>query len=87
MSIKYLQRNMPANRKRFQLCQRDVKQQSKESVEKVKTATLAETAAKNGRTRWDCIRKLQMVHSGRRSIRNSTVYDKNGLLITNPKEL
>ena len=53
----------------------------------MKTATLAETAVKNGQTRWDCIRKLQMVHAGRRAIRNSTVYDENGLLITNPKEL
>ena len=39
----------------------------------MKTATFAETAVKNGPMRWDCIRELQMVHSGRRSIRNSTL--------------
>ena len=44
----------------------------------LKVATAGEEAVKDGRTRWDCIRKLQRVHCGRRPVRPTAILKNDG---------
>ena len=41
----------------------------------------------DGKTRWDCIRKLQRIHGGRRPIRPSAVLKDDGQLTEGPDEV
>ena len=41
-------------------------------------AAEGEEAVKDGRTRWDCIHKLQRVHGGRRPVRPTAVLKDDG---------
>ena len=45
-----------------------------------------EKAAKNGRTEWNCIRKLQLAHAGWRSIKPSDVLKEDGVPTAGPNE-
>ena len=53
----------------------------------MKVATEGEEAVKDGKTRWDCIRKFQRVHGRRRSVRSSAVLKDDGQLIEGPEEV
>ena len=46
-----------------------------------------EAAVKDGRARWDSIRKLQQAHSGRRPVKPSAVLKENGELTQGPEEV
>lgn len=65
----------------------------KKAVDKAKeewvrrVATQGEEAAKDGRTRWKCIRKLQQAHAGRKSIRPRAIMKDNGELTQGPLEV
>jgi len=50
-------------------------------------ATAGEEAVKDGRTRWDCIRKLQRVHCGRRPVRPTAILKNDGQLTKGPEEV
>ena len=52
-----------------------------------RTAREAEKAAKDGRTRWNSIRKLQITHVGHRPNRPSAVLKENGDLTNGPDEV
>ena len=45
-----------------------------------KVATEGEEAVKDGKTKWDCIHKLQRVHGGRKPVRPSAVLKDDGQL-------
>ena len=53
----------------------------------LKVAAEGEEAVKDGRTRWDCIRKLQRVHGGRRPVRPTAVLKDDGQLTKGPEEV
>ena len=78
-----------ANRKEFRRHQRVVKA----AVDKAKedwicrVAMEGEAAVKDGRTRWDSIRKLQQAHAGRRPTRPSAVVKENGDLTQGREEV
>lgn len=84
-----LQSNMTADRKEFRRHQRLVKR----AVDKAKEdwicriAKEAEAAVKDGRTRWDRVRRLQQTHAGRRSIKPSSVWKEDGTLTQGNEEL
>ena len=42
---------------------------------------------KDGRTRWDCIHKLQRVCAGRRPVRPTVVLKNDGQLTNEPEEV
>ena len=42
---------------------------------------------KDGRTRWDSIRRFQQVHAGRRPTRPSAVLKEDGCLTQGPEEV
>ena len=71
---------------------RQHQRQIKQAVDKEKntwimnTASLAEKAVKDDRTRWDCIRKLQMTQAGRKPTRSNAIYDENDNLIKDTEE-
>ena len=46
-----------------------------------------EAAVKDGRTRWDSIRKLQHAHAGRRPLRSSAVLKEDGEMTQGPEEV
>ena len=81
--------NSVANRKEFRKQQRIVKL----AVDNVKEewikriASEGENAKKDGRTRWNSIRKLQMAHAGRRPSRSTAILKEDGELMKNPKEV
>ena len=47
----------------------------------------AEKARKDGRQRWACVRKLQMIHRGRRPQRPSVLLKESGETTANPDEI
>ena len=53
----------------------------------LKVATAGEEAVKDGRTRWDCIHKLQRVHCGRRPVRPTAILKNDGQLTKGPEEV
>jgi len=53
----------------------------------LKVATEGEEAVKDGRTTWDCMRKLQRVHGGRRPVRQTAVLKDDGQLTKGPEEV
>ena len=52
-----------------------------------KVAMEGERAVKDGKTRWECIRRLQQAHTGRRPIRPSAMRKENGELTQGPEEV
>lgn len=46
-----------------------------------------EAAVKDGKTRWECIRRLQQVYAGRRPTRPSAVRREDGELTQGPTEM
>ena len=52
-----------------------------------RTAQEGEKAVKDGRTRWQSIRKLQMAHTGRRPSRTTAILKKDGELTKSPEEV
>ena len=84
-----LQTNSTADRKAFRRCQRAVKAAVDEAKEKwmCRIASDAEKAIKDGRTRWQSIRKLQTAHAGRRPVRPSAVIKEDGELTKGPDEV
>ena len=50
-------------------------------------ATEGEEDVKDGRTRWDCIRKLQRVYAGRRPVRPTAILKSDGQLTKGPGEV
>ena len=84
-----LQTNNIANCREFHWHQRVVKK----AVDAVKeeyicrTAHEAEKTTKDGRTRWNSIRKLQMTHAGHRPNKPSAVPKENGDLTNSPEEV
>ena len=87
--LKALQSNTAADRKEFRKHQRIVKK----AVEKAKedwicrVAKEAEAAVKDGRARWDSIRRLQQTHAGRRPTKPSAVFKEDGDLAQGPSEV
>ena len=53
----------------------------------LKVATEGEEAVKDGKTRWDCIRKLQRVYAGRRPVRPTVILKSDGQLTKGPGEV
>ena len=51
-----------------------------------KVAKEGEAAKKDGKMRWDCIRRLKQVHAGRRPVRPSAVRNEDGELTQGPTE-
>ena len=84
-----LRSNSVTSRKEFRKQQRIFKL----AVDKAKEewirriASEGEKVKKDGRTRWDSIRKLQMAHIGRRPSRSTAVLKENGELTKNPEEV
>ena len=87
--LKALQSNTAADRKEFRKHQRIVKK----AVEKAKedwicrVAKEAEAAVKDGRARWDSMRRLQQTHAGRRPTKPSAVFKEDGDLAQGPSEV
>ena len=84
---KVLMSNTPANRRGFRQSQRAVKKvvcAAKESWI-CQVAKEGEAARKDGRIRWDSIRRLQRVDAGRRPIRPSVVQKEDGSLTQGPE--
>ena len=86
---KVLMSNTPANRRGFRQSQRVVKKvvcAAKESWI-CEVAKEGEVAKKDGRIRWDSIRRLQRVDAGRRPTRPSVVRKEDGSLTQGPEEV
>ena len=47
----------------------------------------SEEAVKNGRTRWDCICKLQRVFAGRKPLRPTAILKNDSQLTKGPEEV
>ena len=79
--------NSVASRKEFRKQQRIVKlavDKGKEEWIK-RIASEGEKAKKDGKTKWNRIRKRQMIHAGRRPSRSTAVLKEEGELTKNPK--
>ena len=87
--LKALQSKAAADRKEFRKHQRIVKK----AVEKAKedwicrVAKEAEAAVKDGRARWDSIRRIQQTHAGRRSTKPSAVFKEDRDLVQGSSEV
>ena len=85
----YLRSNTQAKKKEFRQHQRTVKKAIDKAKEEwvCQVATQGEAAAKDGRTRWVCIRRLQQAHAGRKPTRPQAVMKDNGELTQGPPEV
>ena len=72
-------------RQQQQKVKKAVNQTRKHWIRRV--ALEGETAVKDGKTRWECIRRLQQVYAGGKPIRPSAVRKENGQLIQGPMEM
>ena len=81
--------NSVATRKEFRRQQRIVKSAVDRAKEEwiKRIASEGEKAKKDGRTRWESIRKLQTAHAGRRSSRSTAILKEDGELTKNPEEV
>ena len=86
---KALQSGQPADKKTFRRCQRRVQKAVAEAKEKwiCSLASDAENAVKDGRSRWECIRRLQQTHAGRKPNRPNGVRKEDGTLTQNPEQV
>ena len=77
-----------AAKREFRRCQRVVKRAVDKAKEEWirKVATECEEVVKDGRTRWNSIRRLQQEHAGRRPARPSAVRKEDGKLTQGPAE-
>ena len=84
-----LQNNSTANRKEFSRQQRLVKEAIQPAKEKwiLRVASEGEKASKDGRTRWNCIRNLQLTHAGRKPAKPCAVLKKDGIPTASPDEV
>ena len=78
-----------ASRKAFRWHQRIVKRTVNRAREEwiVRVAREGEAAVKDGKARWESIRKLQQVHAGRRAARPTSVRKEDGGLAQGPVEI
>ena len=85
---KVMMSNTPANKRGFRQSQRVVKKAVCAAKESwiCQVAKKGEAARKDGRTRWDSIRRLQRVYAGCRPIRPSVVRKGDGSLTQGPEE-
>ena len=86
---RYLQVGTRSHKKTFRRLQRLVQKAVSNAKRKwiLKVAAEGEEAVKDGSTRWDCIRKLQRVHGGRRPVRPTAVLKDDGQLTKGPEEV
>ena len=84
-----LQNNSIMNRKEFRRQQRMVKEAVQSAKEKwiLRVASEGEKAGKDGRTRWNCIKKLQLTHAGRRPTKSCVVLKEDGVPTAGPEEV
>ncbi len=88
--VKMLRCNSVAARKEFRQQQRMVKKAvDKAKEEWINRVSLecVDAAVKDGKARWDSIRRLQQAHGGRRPLRPSAVMKDNGELTKDPVEI
>ena len=87
--LRALRSNTAADRKEFRRQQRIVKRAVDEAKEEwiCRVAKEAETAAKDGCTRWDRVRRLQRAYAGRRPIKSITVWKEDGSLTQGNEEV
>ena len=85
---RYLQVGTRSCKRTYRRLQRKVQKAITDAKSKwiLKVATEGEEAVKDGKIRWDCIRKLQRVHGGRRPVRPSAVLNDNGQLTEGPED-
>ena len=78
-----------AAKKEFRRQQRVVKKAVDSAREEwiQKVAVLGEAAVKDGKTRWECIRRLQQTHARRRPIMPSAVRKEDGELTQGQEEM
>ena len=86
---KAIQTNSAADKEEFRRQQRLVKKAVDKAKEEwmCQVAQECEEAVKNGRTRWESIRKLQRSHAGRRPIRPSALNKTDGQITQGPEEV
>ena len=86
---KVLQTDHPTNRQEFRRQQRLVKSTVDKAKEQwiMRISKEGELAARDGKTRWSCIKKLQMLHKGRRPRRPTSVLKENGEMTKDPEEI
>ena len=86
---RYLQGNSVVAKREFRRQQRRVKLAVDNAKEEwiCKAAGDAESAKKDGRKRWMCIRQLQMTYRGRRPRRPATLIKENGDVTTSPDKV
>ena len=86
---RYLQVGTRSNKQTFRklqhLLQKAVSNAKREWI--LKVATEGEEAVKDGRNRWDCIRKLQRFYAGRRLVRPTAILNNDGQLTKGPEEV
>ena len=85
---KYLQVQSSSAKCEFRLCQRLVKR----AVDEAKEAWISKVIGdaehnRDGKLRWDCIKKLQTAFHGRRPARSVRLQKQDGNLTTGPEEL
>ena len=85
---KYLQVQSSSARSEFRLCQRLVKR----AVDEAKEAWISKVIGdaehnRDGKLRWDCIKKLQTAFHGRRPARSVRLQKQDSNLTTGPEEL
>ena len=86
---KALQSGLPADKKLFRRRQRLVQKAVAEAKEKwiCTLASDAEAAVKDSRTRWECIRRLQQTHAGRKPNRPNAIRKEDGTLTQSPEQV
>ena len=84
-----LQSNTTADRKKFRRHQRLVKRAVDKAKEEwiCRVAKEAEVAVKDGRIRWERVRRLQQTHMGRRTIKPRSVWKEDGMLTQGSEDL
>ena len=84
-----LRSNTVANRKEFRRHQRSVKRAVDKAREEwiCRVAREGEAAVKDGRARWDSVRRLQQAHAGRRPTRPMAVMKEDGALTQGEEEV
>ena len=86
---RFLQSGTTAHKKEFRRHQRVVKKAVDEAKEMwiSRVVREAERAGRDGKQRWTSIRKLQMAHAGRRSVRPTRLYKRDGGMTSGPEDV
>jgi len=78
----------PSSRQRFRQSERIVKHAVQDAKEAwIKKTAEAANVDRDGRGRWSCVKQLQEVFHGRRSVRTSGVLSEDGQLLSEPVEV